>query len=97
MILTLLSLALAGTCPDPSPVLPETTFDGTRLVRHDDAWFQALDDPRIVPLEGAGYEPTLQAMGLTVDGTTRVYPVDGIAWHHVVNDVVGETPIAVTF
>lgn len=97
MIPILLSLAFAGTCPDPSPVLPETTFDGTRLVRHDNAWFEALDNPAVVALESAGYDGSLQAMGVTLDGTTRVYPVDGIAWHHVVNDVVGETPIAVTF
>jgi len=96
MLLTLLALAQAADCPDVTPVLPDTAFDGTRLVRHD-AWFQALDDPKVVPLAQAGYDASLQGMGLTEAGITRVYPVDGIAWHHVVNDVVGEVPIAVTF
>jgi len=40
MLLTLLALAQAADCPDVTPVLPDTAFDGTRLVS-DQVWFVA--------------------------------------------------------
>lgn len=96
MFFVMMAWAMAADCPDVTPVVVSSDFDGTRLVAHE-AWFKALDDPKVVALAAAGYEPSLQAMGLTVGTQTRLYPVDGIAWHHVVNDRIGEVEVAVTF
>jgi hypothetical protein len=34
---------------------------------------------------------------LRLDGEVRAYPLAILIWHEIVNDVVGETPVAVTF
>jgi hypothetical protein len=96
MLSLLLAAALAGTCPDVTPVQATTAFDGSRLVTHDKT-FLALDAPAVMPLAQGGYDLGLQGMAVTQGDVRRLYPVDGIAWHHVVNDEVGGVPIAVTY
>jgi len=32
-----------------------------------------------------------------LDGEARIYPIQVLIWHEIVNDTVGETPVAVTF
>jgi uncharacterized protein DUF3179 len=36
-------------------------------------------------------------LAVTVNGEARAYPVRALAYHHVVNDVVGDEPIVVTY
>jgi hypothetical protein len=36
-------------------------------------------------------------MGIDVNGTRLAYPVRQLAYHHLVNEVVGGTPIVVTY
>jgi len=36
-------------------------------------------------------------MGIDVNGTYRAYPVRQLAYHHLVNDVVGGTPLVATY
>jgi len=60
--------------------------------------FEALTDPKSVPaaqLTELGDDE--EVLGLTVNGTSRAYPARFIAWHHIVNDVLGGKPVAVTY
>ena len=88
-------LALA-TCPDVSPRLPRTPFVAAKKVAHADM-FRPLDNPAVIPLAESGYPDDAPAMSIEIAGHVRVYPVDGIAWHHVVNDTIGDEAFAVTF
>ena len=36
-------------------------------------------------------------LGLNINGDIRVYPLQILVWHEIVNDVVGGKPIAVTY
>lgn len=59
----------------------------------------SIDDPQFVDQAEAeawltGNEPV---MALEIDGEARAYPLQIITWHEIVNDVVGEVPVAVTF
>ena len=60
--------------------------------------FEALTDPKIIPaaqLTELGDDE--EVLGLTVNGASRAYPARFIAWHHIVNDVLGGKPVAVTY
>jgi Protein of unknown function (DUF3179) len=58
----------------------------------------AVDEPRFVAVDDADFlkerEPVIE---LVVEDDTRAYPIQILAWHEIVNDVVGDTPVAVTF
>ncbi|WP_306118703.1 MULTISPECIES: DUF3179 domain-containing protein [unclassified Roseitalea] len=41
--------------------------------------------------------PTDPVVGVTIGGDARAYPLRILTWHEIVNDVVGDTPIAVTY
>lgn len=57
-----------------------------------------IDDPVFVDVDDettlAGDEPVI---GLSIDGDARAYPLRILIWHEIVNDVVGDTPVAVTY
>jgi hypothetical protein len=59
----------------------------------------SIDDPAFVsPGEAsewlAGNEPVI---ALEIDGEARAYPLQILTWHEIVNDRVGDVPVAVTF
>jgi len=45
----------------------------------------------------SGVQPGDMVMAVTYNGQSRAYPILEMAYHHVVNDVVGGVPIAVTY
>jgi hypothetical protein len=58
-----------------------------------------IDDPSFVSLEEAAdwladNEPVI---ALEIEGDARAYPLQILIWHEIVNDVVGEVPVSVTF
>ena len=58
-----------------------------------------IDDPKFVSPEDAdrwltGQEPVI---ALEIDGDARAYPLQIMIWHEIVNDVVGDVPVTVTF
>ena len=56
----------------------------------DPSFINVADEARI-----GGREPV---MAVEIDGQVpRAYPIRYLTWHEIVNDVVGDTPIAVTF
>ena len=58
----------------------------------------SIDNPKFVELDKmsdlAGTEPVI---GLEINGDARAYPLRILIWHEIVNDVIGGTPIAVTY
>ena len=56
----------------------------------DDPVFEDLSDVTHIP----GTEPVI---GVSINGEMRAYPLHILMWHEIVNDVVGDTPITVTF
>ncbi|TVQ38112.1 MAG: DUF3179 domain-containing protein [Spirochaetaceae bacterium] len=59
----------------------------------------AIDTPRFVSVAAAerwmGNDEAVLAV--TVRGTTHLYPLQILMWHEIVNDQVGDTPLAVTY
>ena len=58
----------------------------------------AIDRPTFIPIADATFlddrEPVL---ALALNGEARAYPVQILIWHELVNDVVGGTPVAVSY
>ncbi len=58
----------------------------------------SIDNPKFVNLskvtDFGGTEPVI---GLEINGDARAYPLGILIWHEIVNDVVGGTPVAVTY
>ena len=59
----------------------------------------AIDAPRFVSAEAAAawLEPQEPVVLLRVGGAAKVYPLQILTWHEVVNDSLGGAPVAVTF
>jgi hypothetical protein len=59
----------------------------------------SIDNPKFVSVQDAS--KFLQAadlvIGVSINGDTRAYPLQILVWHEIVNDVVGDTPVAVTY
>jgi len=58
----------------------------------------AIDDPSFVAVESVDWvgenEPVIV---VSADGDTHLYPLQILTYHEIVNDTVGETPLAVTY
>ncbi|QTN35405.1 DUF3179 domain-containing protein [Cognatishimia activa] len=59
----------------------------------------AIDDPVMVPIkEGAQIGEREPVITVEIEGELpRAYPIRYLTWHEIVNDQVGDLPIAVTF
>jgi hypothetical protein len=56
-----------------------------------------IDDPTFV---GVGDEPIADqepVIAVELDSVARAYPLQILTWHEIVNDRIGDTPLAVTF
>ncbi len=58
----------------------------------------ALDRPRAVPADQAGYlEDGERVFGISLGGEQRAYPLRILGWHEMVNDVVGGEPVSLSY
>jgi len=59
----------------------------------------AVDDPKFVPVEDAGewLDPLEPVLLIQVGEEARAYPVQILMYHEIVNDLVGDLPVTVTF
>ena len=58
----------------------------------------AIDTPRFVDIAQAKNLANREAViGLEINGDARAYPLRILMWHEIANDVVGNTPVAVTY
>lgn len=58
-----------------------------------------IDDPTFVTTVEAGrwLSPAEPVMAVVINGEARAYPLQILIFHEIVNDTVGETPVAITF
>ena len=106
------ALCTAATMSVASPEFwafewPNTNFDETSV----ENWVEilsggpprdgipALDDPTFIPVsDDTVLEPREPVITLEISGTSpRAYPISNLHWHEIVNDQVGDIPVAVTF
>ncbi len=58
----------------------------------------ALTNPQVTPVADANHvDATARVIGVTIDGESRAYPIRILEYHEVINDQLGDTPIAVTY
>lgn len=54
-------------------------------------------DPQFVSAEESGYTPDELVMGVEINGDARAYPVGLLRSREMVNDLIGGTPVLVTW
>lgn len=59
--------------------------------------FAPMRGPQFAAAASAGMEADTIVMTVAQGAARRAYPVHVMAYHHVLNDVVGETPLVVTY
>lgn len=59
--------------------------------------FAPMPAPRFAAARESGLADDGIVMAVRVGEQARAYPVEVMAYHHVLNDVVGDTPIVVTY
>ena len=58
----------------------------------------SIDEPKFANAEGAEFMSDDDiVIGLEINGDARAYPLFILVWHEIVNDKVGDTPVAVTY
>lgn len=57
----------------------------------------AMGNPMFVSIEAADLSDEIEGVFIDIDGVQRFYPFTILVWHEIVNDVIGDTPFAVTF
>lgn len=58
----------------------------------------SIDDPKFTEISGSQFVSDSDVViGLEINGDARAYPLFILVWHEIVNDVVGGTPVAVTY
>lgn len=76
----------------------EATIEGDPLVRLLPAeGIPAIDDPRMVPAAESGLRDSDPVIGVVEGSHARAYPTWILDGHEIVNDRLGERPIAATW
>ena len=94
--------AATGHAPAGGPRLPdeesyEQRFVESRFFIQRDMFLSA-DQPRLVQARVADFLiPTDEVLGFVLGDEARAYDIRMLSYHHVVNDTIGEQPIAVTY
>ena len=58
----------------------------------------SIDNPSFAEITGSQFVSDSDVViGLEINGDARAYPLFILVWHEIVNDKVGETPVAVTY
>jgi hypothetical protein len=59
--------------------------------------FHPLGRPSFAPVAESRLDKDEKVLAILVNGVARAYPIRGISYHHIVNDVVGGVPIVATY
>lgn len=91
----------------PSETMPVMNTDGTLhtipldKIRHGGVpkdGIPSIDRPIFVNADSANFlSDSDVVMGLEINGDVRAYPLIILVWHEIVNDEVGDIPVAVTY
>lgn len=66
------------------------------VINRDD--IPSIDEPQFKPVAQEDHIPDQEpVIGLALNGAARAYPLRILMWHEIVNDQIGDTPIAVTY
>jgi hypothetical protein len=59
----------------------------------------AIDNPQFIDVAAADewLQPVEPVILVEIEGVAKAYPLQVLMWHEIVNDTVGEVPVAVTF
>lgn len=58
----------------------------------------ALTEPHMVPANSARFmRPDDPVLGMSQAGIAMAYPIKIMVWHEIVNDVIGDVPVAITY
>jgi hypothetical protein len=96
--LLLTSLMLTG-CGDESAATNEADEAMLQAAMNDSPFMTPGVEPTFVPAAEASLAEDDDVIGVVVDGEARAYPVSYLSGMttHVVNDLIGQTPITVTY
>lgn len=90
-----------GTTPPPNPNDPNTwLIPVNRIVDGGPGkdGIPSIDNPQFSQVSDIDFlQPSDLVLGIDIDGDIRAYPHPILDWHEIVNDVVGNTPLAVTY
>ncbi len=59
--------------------------------------FHPIAGPQFLAQSASKLDPKEMIMAVRLGGDARAYPISQMAYHHILNDVVGGVPIAVTY
>jgi hypothetical protein len=59
--------------------------------------FHPIDNPAFEPVQQAKLDVDEKVLTVLPNGVARAYPIRAIAYHHIVNDVVGGVPLVATY
>lgn len=59
--------------------------------------FQPYPSPAFVQADSVQLDADDKVLSITVNSESRAYPIRTMGYHHIVNDVIGNVPIAVTY
>ena len=72
-------------------------FAESRFYRDEDKFLPA-DEPRMVSAAEATFlNDDDEVLGFLIDGEARAYGLQAVCYHHVINDMLGDQPLAVTY
>jgi hypothetical protein len=78
-------------------LLVTSAAGGLSQINVFETMFAPLPSPRFAATGAAGLPGEAIVMAVRVGEAARAYPVEVMAYHHVLNDVVGDTPLVVTY
>ncbi len=89
-----------GPAPSPNPNPNGWLIPADRVVDGGPGkdGIPSIDNPQFSPATGIDFlQPTDLVLGIAIDGDIRAYPHPILDWHEIVNDVVGNTAVALTY
>ena len=58
----------------------------------------AIDEPRFIAADQARFtRDDDRILGIVHNGQARAYPIAILNWHEVINDIIGDSPVAITY
>jgi heme/copper-type cytochrome/quinol oxidase subunit 3 len=66
-------------------------------LNHFEWMFHPIDRPEFLAQKASKLDANEMIMAVRLGGDARAYPISQMAYHHILNDVVGDVPIAVTY
>lgn len=86
----------------------KTLSDGTKYIVHPSKLLSggppkdgipSIDKPKFVSAEEANkfLNDNELVLGISLNGDKRAYPFQILVWHEIVNDIVGNKPVAITY